>query len=243
MPFKLHAFSTTAIIAGICTVAPADSFNIGDTDVSLTLLGIGPSRVVSAYYDDGSEVFDRAVWGGQLAWSGGVKTFCVQLLETISVGQTRLFDVVEIENVPEAPPQPGPMGVARATLISDLYARHYVDMMSSTGDLAKDKSAAFAMLVWEITHQDSGGNTAATILLDLDLSDGNARFSSNDTANTFANTWLADLGGGSDDFLGFGGLVGLTDPDTQDYLTVVPGPGGLMAFIGLASIRRQRRRH
>ena len=245
MQFRHHLLTITAVITGASTIAMADSFNIGDTDVDLTLLSVGPSRAVTAYYDDGTDIFNRTVTGGQLIWTGGVRAFCVQLLENIRVGQTRPFDVVSIEDVPEAPPQPGPMGAARAALISDLYARHYDDVISSTGTMAANKSAAFAMLIWEITHQDSDGTTAAAILLDLDLSTGNARFNSNSATNDFASTWLANLGGGSStpDFLTYNGLVGLTDPETQDYIAVVPGPAGLVAAIGLAGIRRRRRRH
>ena len=239
---NLRILASVALIAILDLQAPADSMNIGDTDVSLTLTGFGPRRAVSAYYDDGSNVFNRTVSGGQLLWSGGLTTFCIQLLERVSIGQTALFDVVEIENVPEAPPQPGPMGIARATLIRDLYARHYDDVMSSSGSEGSDKSAAFAMVIWEIGHQDSDGTTAAAILADLDLVEGNARFRSKDNANLLAGNWLAGLGGGSDEFLGFGGLVGLTQPGLQDYITVVPGPAGMMAFLGLAGIQRPRRR-
>ena len=47
--------------------------------------------------------------GGLLAWSGGLQSFCVQLGENVSVGQSIDFEVVGPESLPDAPPMPGPM--------------------------------------------------------------------------------------------------------------------------------------
>jgi hypothetical protein len=232
---------TLASSAVLATPAMADAFDVGD-EVTLTFKDLAASRAVSAYYSDGSAVFDRTVSAGRLDWSKGVKTFCIQLLESISVGQSRSFDVVALDQVPEAPPGPGPMGEARATLIRDLYARHYDDVLTATGADANNQSAAFATILWEITHQDSTETTAAGILGDLDFAAGNARFNSSSSVMTFANSWLSGLGGGTGDFLWFSGLRGLSDPTTQDFITVVPGPAGMMALAGLAGIRRPRRR-
>ena len=89
--------------------------------------------------------------------------------------------------------------------------------MTATGSDQNDMNAAFATVVWEITHQDSDGTTAAEILADLDISTGNARFSSGSAVTGLAIDWLNSLGGGTDDFLWFNGLVGLSDPTTQDF--------------------------
>ncbi|MCP4836372.1 MAG: hypothetical protein GY895_16585, partial [Phycisphaera sp.] len=133
-------------------------------------------------------------------------------------------------------------GEARATLIRDLYARHYEDVIMSTDGSQKNKSAAFATLLWEITHQDSTESTASGILGDLDFATGNARFDSSSSVMAIANGWLSTLGDGEGDFLNFAGLRGLSDPATQDFITVVPGPAGVMALVGMAGVRRPRRR-
>jgi hypothetical protein len=232
---------TLASSAVLATPVMAEAFDVGD-EVTLTFKNVFASRAVSAYYTDGSTVFDKVVTAGRLDFSGGVKTFCIQLLEGISVGESRQFDVVDLDQVPEAPPGPGPMGEARATLIRDLYARHYHDLLAATGADARNQSAAFATILWEITHQDSTETTAAGILGDLDFAAGNARFNSSSSVMTFANNWLSGLGGGTGDFLGFAGLRGLSDPTTQDFITVVPGPAGMMALVGMAGVRRPRRR-
>ena len=231
-------------LAAAATTASADAIRAGDTDITLTLSSVSPARAVAAYFSDTSTgvIFDRTVTAGRLNWDGGTRSFCVQILESIQVGVSKTFDAVEIEEVPEAPPGPGPMGTLRATLIRDLYARHYFDMMDASGSSARNESAAFAMIIWEITHQDSEATTAAGLLDDLDLTTGNARFSSSTSVNTLAQGWLGGLGGGTDDFLAFGQLLGLTDPTTQDFLIVVPGPAGMRAFAGLAGIRSRRRR-
>jgi hypothetical protein len=231
-------------LAAAATTASADAIRAGDTDITLTLASVTPARAVSAYFSDSTSgtIFDRTVSAGKLNWSNGSSSFCVQILESIQVGVSKTFDAVEIEEVPEAPPGPGAMGTLRATLIRDLYARHYYDMIDASGSDARNDSAAFAMIIWEITHQDSSAATASGLLDDLDLSAGNARFNSSTTVNTLAQGWLAGLGGGTDEFLGFAGLLGLTDPTTQDFLIVVPGPAGMLAFAGLAGIRSRRRR-
>ena len=222
--------------------ALADSIGPGDTEIELELTSLGPNRAVLAYFNDGSTVYNRVVSAGTLNWTGGLTSFCVQLLEGATVGQTRTFDVVDLEDVPEAPPGPGPMGAARATLIRDLFARHYDSLLTATGSDQNDMNAAFATVVWEITHQDSDGTTAAEILADLDISNGNARFSSGSAVTGLAIDWLNSLGGGTDDFLWFNGLVGLSDPTTQDFITVVvPGPAGVFAGLGLFGMRRRRR--
>jgi hypothetical protein len=231
-------------LAATATTASADAIRAGDTDITLTLASVTPARAVAAYFSDSSssEVFDRTVTAGRLNWSNGTSSFCVQILESIQVGVSKTFDAVEVEQVPEAPPGPGPMGTLRATLIRDLYARHYFDMQDSTGSTARNESAAFAMIIWEITHQESTATTTSGLLADLDLTAGNARFTSSTSVNTLASGWLAGLGGGTDDFLAFSQLLGLTDPTTQDFLIVVPGPAGMLAFAGLAGVRSRRRR-
>ena len=238
-----HKSLMTLALAAAAGTVSADNIRAGDTDITLTLASVTPARAVSAYFLDSttSELFNRTVSAGRLNWNNGSSSFCVQILEGIAIGAAKTFDAVEVEQVPEAPPGPGPMGTLRANLIRDLYARHYFDMLDATGSDARDQSASFAMIIWEITHQDSDAVTTEGLLSDLDLSSGNAQFGSSSTVNSLASGWLNGLGGGTGDFLGFGQLLGLTDPTTQDFLIVVPGPAGLMAFAGLAGIRSRRR--
>lgn len=232
---------STLAVASLTATASA-GIGIGDT-LSMTFLSVQPSRVVTASLDGG--LTTQNIYGGVLNWDvtghGTIRTFCTQIDETVAVGTTLTYSVVDLEQVPDAPPAPGPMGTARATLVRDLYARYYDSVMTLTGNDQKNQAGAFAMVLWEITHQESSASTATGVLADLDLSAGNAQFSSSSSVNTIANAMLAALGGGTGDFLAFN-VVGATNPDNQDVLIVVPGPAGLAAIAGLAAARRRRRR-
>ena len=240
---KINTTSTVAsgLLAAIASSSATAGINAGDT-LNMTLLSVAPARAVLSTLDGGSTSMN--VYGGVLNWDidgvGGVKTFCVQLNETISLGSTLTYTAVDLEQAPDAPPGPGPMGDARATLIRDLYARNYATVMAATGNDAKNLAAAFAMVVWEITHQESTASTASGVLADLDLTTGNAQFTSGSSANSLAAGMLGDLGGGTNDFLSFA-VLGATNPDKQDVLIVVPGPAGLLAIAGLGLVARRRR--
>ena len=233
------------LASAVCTVAIASpataGIEPGDT-LTMTFLSAQPSRTVTSSLDGGATT--KNVLGGVLNWSvagqGTIQTFCAQLNESITIGSTYDYTVVDLDEAPEAPPGPGPMGPARASLIEDLYARNYSSVMTTTGSEQRNLAAAFAMVIWEITHQDSSASTASGILADLDLTAGNAQFFSGSSVNALAADMLDGLGGGTGAFLGFA-VLGATNPDKQDVLIVVPGPMGLAAFAGLAAIRRRRR--
>ncbi len=232
-----QAGAATAVLAALTASASA-AINYGDT-LTMQYLGNGAGQAVTATVDEG--VNSTQVTGGVLQFAvsghGTVSTFCAQFLQGVS--GTNNFDVVDLALVPEGSTSPGPMGEARATLIRDLYARNYATVMSATGSDANSKAAAFAMVLWEITHQDSLATTATGILADLNLSSGNAQFSSASSINTLASNMLAGLGVSG--FQSYG-VAGLTNATVQDMLIVVPGPAGLAAAFGIAGLRTRRRR-
>lgn len=237
----IRRFITLCLLGLAATQASADT-RVGDT-LNLTFLSATPGRAVNVSLDGGSSY--TTVQAGILNWrdesGGSVRTFCVQLQETVSPNMEIAYDVVTIENVPDSPPaDPGNMGTARAELISDLYARNYGDVMSKTGTDARNWAAAFAIVIWEVTNQNTDGTTAAEILDDLDVTAGNAKFLAASSITEIATNMLNGLGGGTDDFLAFG-VLGGTNPDHQDLMIVVPGPAGFLALAGFAAARRRRR--
>ena len=229
-----------ATAAAAAASASAD-IQVGDT-VSLSYVSYTPARAVTTVLNGTSKtVFSGFVNLYDNTNSSPLRGFCVQILESISTGTAQNYDVKDIEQVPDAPPSP--MGTARATLVEDLYARHFADVTAATGGTAQDKAAAFGMVLWEIIHQDSAASTASGVLANLSLSSGNFTASGSTTVNTLANNMLASLGGGTGSFQMFtaGELFGFTNPTYQDFLIVVPGPTGFAALVGIAGLRRRRR--
>ena len=205
--------------------------------MELTFEGMGPRRFITYTFNDSTET----VRGGQFNWLGNVRTFCTQLEEDLSPGGTVEYQIVPVEFVPDEPPSPGPMGLSRATLVRDLYARWYETVIEKTGTEARDYAAAFQMNIWELTHQDVDDSTASTALAGMNFDSGNAIFTSNSGVDVLASTMLNSLGEGGV-FLPFGSLRGLTSDYKQDQLIVIPGASGLAFGMGLICVRKRRRR-
>lgn len=221
---------------GLLTLAASATTARGDV-LTLTFQNVSPGAGVQYNLNSGNGNFNGTT-AGVMNWVGGYETFCVQLEEYISGGQTVTYDVLDVADVPDA--EPGAMGDVRAGLIEDLYARNYASIASA------EDAAAFQVAIWEIVHER--GDTFNPLTLgDLGLSTGTARFQLNpdDTGNvlTLAGNLLAGLGGvDKDEFLTFENLRGLSNLDYQDQLIVVPGPGAIAGMIGVAAMRRRRRR-
>ena len=235
-----RSIRAVGIAAITCSVWLSDVSiqTVSAESLQLTYQGMGARRFVSVNFNGAAST----VRGGVFKWGGSLRSFCTQLEENLTLGSTVDYEIVPVELVPDEPPSPGPMGISRATLVRDLYARWYYTVMSKTGTEGRDYAAAFQMNIWEITHQNVNDSTAVTALAGMNLNNGNASFASNSNAQVIAQNMLNSLGGGIGNFLGFDQLRGLTSPVNQDQLIVVPGIGGLAACIGLAGIRTRRRR-
>lgn len=221
---------------GLLTLAASATTARGDV-LTLTFQNVSPGAGVRYSLNSGDDF--TGTTAGVMNWVGGYETFCVQLEEYVSGGNQYTYDVLDVAEVPDA--EPGAMGSYRASLIEDLYARNYASI-----DSAED-AAAFQVAIWEIVHE-RGGNTAGELMVgELGLSTGTSQFRNGNGAIDggvfdLAGSLLAGLGGGTETFLGFGGLRGLSNEQFQDQLIVVPGPGALAGIIGVAAIRRRRRR-
>jgi hypothetical protein len=237
---KTVAITVLGATFGFGFTASADLM-IGDT-VELTFHDVTPRRSVDITYN-GTSMTTRA---GVFNWSDDVKTFCVQLSESIHYDQTVLYDIVAAADTPNGGGNDGTMGVARATLLNDLYSR-YFNQNEENGWTAR-KAAAFQIAVWEITHETSEGRTAADVLTDLHLDSGDATFDSNNNVNSTASDMLDSLGSGGS-FLSDYTLVVLANDGVQDHITIgsanpqaVPGTLGLASAIGLLGLKRRRSR-
>ncbi|MDB5307348.1 MAG: hypothetical protein JWO38_1550 [Gemmataceae bacterium] len=144
-------------------------------------------------------------------------TFCVELNQQISVGNTISYQTSTVATAPN-------ISAAQATAISELYAGHYDSSTwgkSSFG--GSDQSTAFQLALWALVY-DSSSNLKLT-----GSNAGNLQVTSaSQTAIDTAQTWLNTLGSQPSFASVFPNsqLVWLTNPNCQDQLTIIPTGGG-----------------
>lgn len=228
-------------------------YEVGDV-LTVSRLGTSPSRAIR-YSFDASRSYNDAATGADYfglagvntfdVFAGGqIKTFCVEMNEGF-VDDPIVYTVTEISNVPEHAP-PGVMSAAKQTLMQDLFARYYDDVMNHpTSDWAvsSDKAAAFQLAIWEISHENlTSDSDASAVLGELNISVGAMAFTDTYNSETaaIASSMLSSLGNGG--FMAYSKLLGLTNPNNQDMLIVVPTPAiAGLAGLGLVGMRRRRR--
>ena len=140
--------------------------------LTLTFLGFGNPTTTAVRYDSSlswsarSSASYSTLTVGTHRWGvyGQERTsFCTQLFEGVTEGQTYTFDVVDPSMVPEAEDPttaPGPMGEVKAQLLNDLYRRYYAGLSGAVD------TGAFQIAIYEITHENLTAETAADALVD-----------------------------------------------------------------------------
>jgi hypothetical protein len=236
------AFGATIAACAISACAEATSW-------TLTFTNVSPNTVVGINYN-GARSFGagpagsyNSVYAGQMQWNGpygkSYTTYCCQVNEHISFGQTVTYLETEVENVPDGPGNPGPSGSIKSSLLRDLYARNYATVKASSSN---ELHAAFQVAIWEITHENISAADASGALAQLNLLNGAMQINGAQSGVlAAANSLLAGLGIGG--FRSFDGLLGLTHASAQDQLVVVPIPvPALLAGLGLLGVAAIRRR-
>jgi hypothetical protein len=169
-------------------------------------------------------------------------TWCVELYQSVTIGSTYDFTEVPVESVPSAPP--GPMGLARATIVRDLFAR-WTDPVTQlvVGDPADRaaKSAAFQLVLWEVTQENFSATDASGMVAQMSLGQGAFRSSPTSAATVWYDAMRASLGVGGFQSVFVGGLAHDTAQD-QVYGPRVPAPGAIavLALAGLGARHRRR---
>lgn len=162
--------------------------------------------------------------------TGLFRTVCAELDQIAANGT---YDVIPVADGPQPGAElgAGPMGAAKADLISKLWAAHWGDANGSA-----DGAAAFQVGVWEIIYDGD---------LDLFAGDFQANYANLGASPLFvqlANTWLSGLGNLTE----LADLRILTNPRYQDQLVMVPLPSAVLAggllLVGVAA-KSLRRRH
>ena len=242
--------SSTILLGGLLAglaVGTASSANAAT--MSMTFNGLGPNKTLKMNYNAGRSFNQNASGGwqnfnaGRMKWTSAgksVTTYCTQIAETISGGQTVNYTIAPLASVPD--PNPGPMGEIRAQLVQDLYARNYATVKASSDSKL---NAAFQLAIWEITHENLAAADAAAAADQLNVGVGALAVNLNNTTTAqvaaIAMNMINNLG--VNGFLQYGNVVGLTDPFAQDQLIVVPIPMPVaLAGIGLLGALGLRRR-
>lgn len=173
-------------------------------------------------------------------------SYCVELTQSVSIGQIYSFDVKNVEEVPNPGP-PSPMGVLKADMIRELHGLHYGSVNTDA------ERSAFQIAIWNIVYDgdrsiqnDSEGGTFRA------KGTGSTSFVASATgdARQIAEYYLNSLSDLNDTTKAayFTNLVGLTDPQRQDQITVTtPAPPtwimalcGVVCLLGFSAIRRRR---
>jgi len=251
----MKSLISAVALCGITAAASA-------TSVNLTFDGYGAGVTIRLNYSQSANYSAANRGGGSLikatehtftntANSQTMRNYCVQIFESVSAGNTYTYNEVSVNDVPDYPPGPGPMGALRGALMKNLYARFYNQVEAGTDNV---KCAAFSLLVWEISHESLGGAGAtATDVLNsgaLNVTLGAFQASNVGTlsgdqlaAVNQAQSWIASMVANSGNIRGYG-IYGLTNPTAQDHIGVtvpVPAPA-ILAGLGLVGAVSGRRR-
>jgi hypothetical protein len=232
----------SAILAALCVATAASA-----SSITLTFDGYGLSGQNRVSYNHnrawdsrGPATFYGITCGvHNFTYASGAPryTFCAQLFEGVTAGNTYTFDIVDPSNVPDEPGHPGNMGAIKATLMQDLYSRFYYGI-----DTAAEASA-FQLAVYEISHENITAGDAAGAVQQLSLMKGAFQAqAAGSSGYADAAAMLASLGQGGFKSIG-NALQGLTNPTAQDQLLVVPvGAPAVLAGLGLLGVGLLRRR-
>ena len=176
--------------------------------------------------------------------NGNYLTFCVEINQDVLLTNPPTTYGFYTGTVASAPtpgnPIPGAsgMGTAKATLLEELWARHYGDVVDATS------GAAFQVAVWDIVYD-----------ADFNLGSGNLKAYGNCAATALAATWLTDVNTNASPYT-TPNLIGLKNDLYQDQVTFGPpvlspptetplptaASGAMVVLLGVGAGRVGRRR-
>lgn len=169
--------------------------------------------------------------------------WCAQVYQGITIGTSYTFDVVSMDLVPQTPPAPGPMGYAKAALLSDAMNRWLgadSRVIASAGS-ANAAAAAFNALVWEVINDNFASADLNTIVSRLSLTTGAFRSNLAGEGLSIYNAMVASLGQGG---WRTANTEGWLNPTAQDQIRMapVPAPAALVLVVGGLVVGNRRRR-
>ena len=167
-------------------------------------------------------------------------TWCVQVYQGITAGNSYTFDLVAMDMVPQTPPAPGPMGFAKASIMSDVMSR-WLDADSrviAAAGSANARAAAFNAVVWELVNENFLTTDLSTIVSRMSLTAGAFRSNLGGEALSIYNAMISSIGQGGYQSANTEGWLSTT---AQDQIRLVPTPGAIALVLLGGFIARRRR--
>lgn len=167
-------------------------------------------------------------------------TWCAQVFQGVTIGTNYTFEVVSMDLVPQTPPAPGPMGYAKAALLSDAMDRWLgadSRVIASAGS-ANASAAAFNALVWEVINENFASTDLTTIVSRISLTTGAFRSNLAGEGLSIFNAMVGSLG---TDGWRTANTEGWLNATAQDQIRVVPAPGAIAVVLLGGLIGRRRR--
>lgn len=221
----------SSLLGALCAVTVATCANAGFDTVIATFNGVNPGSGISYSLNHGDDwsnttagLFNWTRTGGSYAGAqDNFMSFCTELGEHVSNGNSYSYNIVSLETAPNT----DPMGTEKAALIRELFGRYYTPAFGAP--LSTNAATAMQLAIWEIVFE-----TRST----LDLSHGRARFGSdNGAALALADSYLKSLDGTGPIN---NTIVVMSANGVQDQ--IIPTPGTLfLAGMGLIAASRRRR--
>jgi hypothetical protein len=185
------------------------------------------------------------IWQGipsnPVGFQGTFTAYCIDLNEGINIGDTYTFTTSPIADAPKGAAYPGgsggPMGLAKATEIQELYGQHYADTLGAGNGIFRE---AFQLSIWNIVYDTD-------ILVDSGDGTFYAESDVDPTAISIADGWLADAASPADqatysdpNLIALIGSAGVQDQivQTTPLSPSVLSGGALMAGLALMRFRK-----
>ncbi|MFM7261921.1 MAG: hypothetical protein ACKO3W_15120 [bacterium] len=243
---------SSKLVSSLCLSALGLSSSASASVVTGVYLGYGANEQwgcaykASLTWDSTSSVSYSSLRLSERRWDLGdgntTITWCAQVYQGVTVGNSYTFDVVSMDLVPQTPPAPGPMGYAKAAIMTDAMSRWLgadSRVIAGAGN-ANPAAAAFNALAWELINENFNTTDLATIVSRMSLQTGAFRSVLAGEALSIYNAMVASLGQG-----GFQttNTEGWLSPTAQDQIRMAPVPApGVLALAGLSGLGLRRRR-